>query len=410
MRSLENVDMNFCLYVVKKYILVLGIAVIAAILIGGALIYKNRGSKVFESQNYYTVFSIKPPLSVNQIRQNPTSDAYQLMVDYYNLQTTSALIAAGLLNNSKFTTLCNEKFTQKTGRKLSQNITVTFEPKDALVIGEISSVQEKSNKDTEILANIIADEGVGYLNIFEYIGNAQLIDRASEKNNFNYVLPTAKNVNKVKNKKNSGKSKSLAGVAGAIFIVAAVFGICFIIELRRDPVVSEEDVQNVTGKEVFRNLDKPLAVAAGRNIMQALNGDKIITLAGNLSENKVKQLVSALKMDNIRVSSVYLSNDIVADKNADLLKSQDAENTILLNSKVAADNVDGFYKLLDKLSQESEIVISGIDSTWSVPQLLPPSKSKVIICAVKGKTGNRELTELTTALKLCGIEVIGAIV
>ena len=201
-----------------------------------------------------------------------------------------------------------------------------------------------------------------------------------------------------------------------MFIVAAVFGICFIIELLRNSVISEEDVQNITGKEVFRNLDKPLAVAAGRNIMQSLNGNKVVTLVGDLSEEKIKQLASALKTDNIRVSSVYLSNDIPADNSADLLKSQnvsisaDAENKISLNSKVAADNIDGFNKLLDKLAQESEIVISGIDSTYTVPQLLPPAQSKAIICAVKGKTGNRELAELTTALRLCGIELIGAIV
>ena len=302
---------------------------------------------------------------------------------------------------------------QKTGRKLSEKITVTFESVDALIIGTISSADTADNQDAELLANIIADKGAEYLTALECIDSVQILDRASEKDNFTSAALTARIV---KSRKNTGKLKALIGVPVAIFIVMAVFGICFVIELHRDPVISEEDMQNITGKEVFCNLDKPLAVAAGRNIMQALNGDKIITLVGDLSEDKVKQLTFALKMDNINVSSVYISDDIPVGNSTDILKSQnistsaDAENKILLNSKIAADNAEGFYKLLDQLAQKSEIVISGIDSTWNVPKLLPPAKSKVIICAVKGKTGNRELAELTTALRLCGTEVIGAII
>lgn len=407
MKNLENVSINFCWYVVKKYILLLGIAAVSAIVIGGILSYKNRA--VDDHKSFYTVFSIKSPLSVKQ-DPDQTQNAYQITI---HLQNTSRLVAIGCLNSSQFAAVYNEKFMQKTGRKLSEKITVTFESVDALIIGTISSADTADNQDAELLANIIADKGAEYLTALECIDSVQILDRASEKDNFTPVVPTARIV---KSRKNTGKLKALIGVPVAIFIVMAVFGICFVIELRRDPVISEEDVQNVTGKEVFCNLDKPLAVAAGRNIMQALNGDKIITLVGDLSEDKVKKLVFALKMDNINVSSVYISDDIPVGNSTDILKSQnistsaDAENKILLNSKIAADNADGFYKLLDQLAQKSEIVISGIDSTWNVPKLLPPAKSKVIICAVKGKTGNRELAELTTALRLCGTEVIGAII
>lgn len=407
MRNLENVSINFCWYVVKKYILLLGIAAVAATVIGGILSYKNRA--VDDHKSFYTVFSIKSPLSVKQ-DPDQTQNAYQITI---HLQNTGRLVATGCLNSSQFAAVYNEKFMQKTGRKLSEKITVTFESVDALIIGTISSADTADNQDAELLANIIADKGAEYLTALECIDSVQIIDRASAKDNFTPVVPTAKIV---KPRKNTGKLKALIGVPVAIFIVMAVFGICFVIELSRDPVISEEDVQNVTGKKVFCNLDKPLAVAAGRNIMQALNGDKIITLVGDLSADKVKQLVFALKMDNINVSSLYLSDDIPVGNSTDILKSQnistsaDAENKILLNSKIAADNAEGFYKLLDQLAQKSEIVISGIDSTWNVPKLLPPAKSKVIICAVKGKTGNRELAELTTALRLCGTEVIGAII
>lgn len=407
MRNLENVSINFCWYVVKKYILLLGIAAVAATVIGGILSYKNRA--VDDHKSFYTVFSIKSPLSVKQ-DPDQTQNAYQITI---HLQNTGRLVATGCLNSSQFAAVYNEKFMQKTGRKLSEKITVTFESVDALIIGTISSADTADNQDAELLANIIADKGSEYLTALECIDSVQIIDRASAKDNFTPVVPTAKIV---KPRKNTGKLKALIGVPVAIFIVMAVFGICFVIELSRDPVISEEDVQNVTGKKVFCNLDKPLAVAAGRNIMQALNGDKIITLVGDLSADKVKQLVFALKMDNINVSSLYLSDDIPVGNSTDILKSQnistsaDAENKILLNSKIAADNAEGFYKLLDQLAQKSEIVISGIDSTWNVPKLLPPAKSKVIICAVKGKTGNRELAELTTALRLCGTEVIGAII
>lgn len=410
MRSLENVGMDFCWYVVKKHIMTLVIAVTAAILVGGILVYKNRNLTVKESEpkSFYTVFSIKAPLSVKQTPEQ-TQNAYQIMINHYNLQNTSRLVATGCLNSSQFAAVYNEKFMQKTGRKLSEKITVTFNSIDALIIGKISSADAADNQDTELLANIIADKGAEYLTALECIDSVQILDRASEKDNFTPVVPNAKTAKIVKPRKNTGKLKALIGVPVAIFIVMAVFGICFIIELRRNPVISEEDVQNITGKEIFRNLDKPLAVAAGRNIMQALNGDKIITLVGDLSENTIKQLVSALTMDNILVSSVYLSADIPAGDNAALINA-DNENKTVLNSKIAADDADGFYKLLDQLAQKSEIVISGINSTWSVPQLLPPAGSKAIICAVKGKTGNGELAELTTALKLCDIEVIGAIV
>ena len=419
MRNLENVDINFCWYVVKKYILLLGIAAVAAIVIGGILSYKNRAVAAavttVDPKSFYTVFSIKAPLSVKQT-PDKTQNAYQITINHYNLQNTSRLVATGCLNSSQFAAVYNEKFMQKTGRKLSEKITVKFESVDALIIGKISSADAADNQDAELLANIIADKGAEYLTALECIDSVQILDRASEKDNFTPVVPNAKTARIVKPRKNTGKLKALIGVPVAIFIVMAVFGICFVIELRRDPVISEEDVQNVTGKEVFCNLDKPLAVAAGRNIMQALNGDKIITLVGDLSADKIKQLVFALKMDNINVSSVYISDDIPVGNSTDILKSQnistsaDAENKILLNSKIAADNAEGFYKLLDQLAQKSEIVISGIDSTWNVPKLLPPAKSKVIICAVKGKTGNRELAELTTALRLCGTEVIGAII
>jgi capsular polysaccharide biosynthesis protein len=407
MRNLENVSINFCWYVVKKYIFLLGIAVVAATVVGGILSYKNR--TLTNHKSFYTVFSIKSPLSVIQT-PDQIQNAYDITI---SLQNTGELVATGCLNSSQFAAVYNEKFMQKTGRKLSEKITVTFSSIDALIIGKISSVDAADNQDAELLANIIADKGAEYLTALECIDSVQILDRASEKDNFTSAALTARIV---KPRKNTGKLKALIGVPVAIFIVMAVFGICFVIELRRDPVISEEDVQNVTGKEVFCNLDKPLAVAAGRNIMQALNGDKIITLVGNLSADKVKQLVFALKMDNINVSSVYISDDIPVGNSTDILKSQnistsaDAENKILLNSKIAADNADGFYKLLDQLAQKSEIVISGIDSTWNVPKLLPPAKSKVIICAVKGKTGNRELAELTTALRLCGTEVIGAII
>ncbi len=412
MRSLENVGIDFCWYVVKKHIMTLVIAVTAAILVGGILVYKNRAVATavttVEPKSFYTVFSIKAPLSVKQT-PDKTQNAYQITINHYNLQNTSRLVATGCLKSSQFAAVYNEKFMQKTGRKLSEKITVTFESVDALIIGKISSTDAADNQDTELLANIIADKGAEYLTALECIDSVQILDRASEKDNFTPVVPNAKTARIVKPRKNTGKLKALIGVPVAIFIVMAVFGICFVIELRRNPVISEEDVQNITGKEVFCNLDKPLAVAAGRNIMQALNGDKIITLVGDLSENTIKQLVSALTMDNILVSSVYLSADIPAGDNAALINA-DNENKTVLNSKIAADDADGFYKLLDQLAQKSEIVISGINSTWSVPQLLPPAGSKAIICAVKGKTGNRELAELTTALKLCGIKVIGAIV
>ena len=70
--------------------------------------------------------------------------------------------------------------------------------------------------------------------------------------------------------------------------------------------------------------------------MQALNGDKIITLVGDLSENTIKQLVSALTMDNILVSSVYLSADIPAGDNAALINADNENKTVLARSQGVA--------------------------------------------------------------------------
>ena len=352
MRNLENIDLEFSLYVLKKYVYILLIAALFAAL--GVCFFTKIGSAEKIWNYVYVVFSVWNDDNVLPVNE-------KAFVRKVNREFKAAYIDMSL---PAFRTGYRKAFAEKNGMQIPDDVVVGLQRLNSYIIFKIQ-YEGQNQKIAEALAAVIQEKAAQCLSSLEF------------KSEITKENDWSKQILKKKGKR-SYKTKTYQFLY-AFMIVLTVMCVCFCIEILRNRIISGEDLKMITGKEVFRYLDNPLAsTAAGRSIIMGLENRKFLTLLGNCNGKTVSQTADALKRNNLTVCTILVAGDSCCGTAAPLhIADFVSKENIVLHPLQAAEDVRAFHNLLEELAKKYDVVVVGINAVWRV---LPAPQSCMLTC------------------------------
>ena len=383
MKNLEELDFNFCLYVLKKY----AIAVIVAIVVSGGLMmaysaWKKSADDSRKVISYSTSFRLK--LAYENMKRNfgtsskSGSGTLELILkDPEKTGQIEIVEAMGLIALHGFKSAVEEEFFKRTGKRIVLDNKIINIFNKSVFVSVSVKVGKLKQKEAFTVAKIVGDLGVPYLKKQKNLENVVLVE---------YAVPVMNN--------NSSNKVSIICIVCGLFVLL----LGFLIEIFRDPVLGVKNLERLTGKQVLANWKDPMCrTACGSWICRQFSGGGVLSLicCSGVSDDAAA-LESALVKCGKRVGILLFPGSKTC--------TADGMRTVVL------EDMKQYHAKLAEMQKEFDYVLAvlPVDKVYEDLPLLVADSSVLLRVGLK-KTRIAELEKIMGVFMLTNTEIAGFI-